>query len=71
MTNVAIRINPSPEEKEFLIMAVFIIGGYGHIASWVAYLLAKEGKEVIIYDTEGDKEKTNATNGILFKQRNH
>jgi len=32
-------------------MAVFITGGYGHIASWVAYLLAKEGKEVIIYDT--------------------
>jgi UDP-glucuronate 4-epimerase len=32
-------------------MAVFITGGYGHIASWVAYLLAKEGKEVIVLDT--------------------
>lgn len=32
-------------------MAVFITGGYGHIASWVAYLLAKEGKEVILCDT--------------------
>ncbi len=32
-------------------MAVLITGGYGHIASWVAYLLAKEGKEVIVFDT--------------------
>jgi len=32
-------------------MAVFITGGHGHIASWTAYLLAKEKTEVIIYDT--------------------
>ena len=32
-------------------MAIFITGGYGHIASWTAYLLAKEGERVIIYDT--------------------
>ena len=32
-------------------MAVFITGGYGHIASWTAYLLAKEGERVIIFDT--------------------
>ena len=32
-------------------MAIFITGGYGHIASWTAYLLAKEGEKVIIYDT--------------------
>jgi nucleoside-diphosphate-sugar epimerase len=32
-------------------MATFITGGYGHIASWTAYLLAKEGERVIIYDT--------------------
>ena len=31
-------------------MAVFITGGHGHIASWAAYLLAKEGKQVILYD---------------------
>jgi nucleoside-diphosphate-sugar epimerase len=31
-------------------MAVFITGGYGHVGSWAAYLLAKEGEEVIIYD---------------------
>jgi nucleoside-diphosphate-sugar epimerase len=32
-------------------MAIFITGGYGHIASWTAYLLAKEGERVIICDT--------------------
>jgi nucleoside-diphosphate-sugar epimerase len=32
-------------------MAVFITGGYGHIASWAAYFLAKEGEHVILYDT--------------------
>ena len=31
-------------------MAVFITGGHGHIASWTAYFLAKEGEEVILYD---------------------
>jgi nucleoside-diphosphate-sugar epimerase len=31
-------------------MAVFITGGHGHIASWTAYYLAKEGQEVILYD---------------------
>jgi len=33
-------------------MAVFITGGHGHIASWTAYFLAKQGEEVIIYDTK-------------------
>jgi nucleoside-diphosphate-sugar epimerase len=32
-------------------MAVFITGGHGHIASWAAYYLAKEGEQVILYDT--------------------
>lgn len=32
-------------------MAVFITGGHGHIGSWAAYFLAKEGEEVILYDT--------------------
>ena len=27
-------------------MAVFITGGHGHIASWTAYFLVKEGEEV-------------------------
>ncbi len=33
-------------------MAVFVTGGNGHIASWTAYFLAKEGEKVIIYDTQ-------------------
>ena len=32
-------------------MSVFITGGYGHVASWTSYLLAKEGENVIVYDT--------------------
>jgi len=32
-------------------MAVFITGGHGHIGSWAAYFLAKEGQQVILYDT--------------------
>lgn len=32
-------------------MAVFITGGHGHIASWTAYFLAKDGEHVILYDT--------------------
>lgn len=31
-------------------MAVFITGGYGHIASWAAYFLAKSGEQCILYD---------------------
>ena len=31
-------------------MAVFITGGYGHIASWTALLLARQGQKVILYD---------------------
>jgi UDP-glucose 4-epimerase len=31
-------------------MAILITGGYGQIASWAAYLLAKAGRQVIIYD---------------------
>ena len=33
-------------------MAVFITGGHGHIASWAAYFLAKEGEEIILYDVD-------------------
>jgi len=32
-------------------MAVFITGGHGHIGSWAAYFLAKEGQQIILYDT--------------------
>ena len=32
-------------------MAVFITGGHGHIASWTAYFLARQGNQVILYDT--------------------
>ncbi len=31
-------------------MAVFITGGHGHIASWAAYFLAREGEQVFLYD---------------------
>lgn len=31
-------------------MSVLITGGLGHVGSWVAYLLAKQGKKVIICD---------------------
>jgi len=31
-------------------MAVFITGGNGHIGSWIAYLFARENRDVIIYD---------------------
>jgi nucleoside-diphosphate-sugar epimerase len=32
-------------------MAVFITGGHGHVGSWTAYLLAKWGEQIIIFDT--------------------
>ncbi len=32
-------------------MAVFITGGHGHIGSWAAYFLAKDGERVILFDT--------------------
>jgi len=32
-------------------MAVFITGGHGHIGSWAAYFLAKDGEQIILYDT--------------------
>ena len=32
-------------------MAIFITGGHGHIGSWAAYFLAKEGEQIILYDT--------------------
>jgi nucleoside-diphosphate-sugar epimerase len=32
-------------------MSVFITGGHGHIGSWAAYFLAKEGERIILYDT--------------------
>lgn len=31
-------------------MAVLITGGYGHIGSWAAYLLARKGRQVIVMD---------------------
>jgi nucleoside-diphosphate-sugar epimerase len=31
-------------------MTVFITGGHGHIGSWAAYFLAKEGERVILFD---------------------
>ena len=31
-------------------MAVLITGGYGLLGSWLAYYLAKEGKEIIMFD---------------------
>ena len=33
-------------------MATFITGGYGQIGSWIAYLLAKEGEDIIILDNQ-------------------
>lgn len=33
-------------------MATFITGGHGQIGSWIAYLLAKEGEDVIILDNQ-------------------
>ncbi len=35
-------------------MAIFITGGYGHLGSWAAYLFAKAGREVVIYDISRD-----------------
>jgi nucleoside-diphosphate-sugar epimerase len=35
-------------------MAVFITGGLGHIGSWCARLLAQEGRDVIVYDTNDE-----------------
>jgi nucleoside-diphosphate-sugar epimerase len=35
-------------------MAVFITGGHGHVGSWTAYLLAKAGEKIIIYDMNPD-----------------
>ena len=35
-------------------MAVFITGGHGHIASWAAYFLAREGESVMLYDIDPD-----------------
>ncbi len=32
-------------------MAVFITGGHGHIGSWAAYFLAKEGERVFLFDS--------------------
>ncbi len=31
-------------------MSVLITGGLGHVGSWVAYQLAKQGKRIIIAD---------------------
>ena len=32
-------------------MATLITGGHGHIASWMTYLLAREGEDIILLDT--------------------
>jgi len=37
--------------RSTLPMAVFITGGHGHIGSWAAYFLAREGEQIIVYDT--------------------
>ena len=39
------------EAKGATKMAVFITGGHGHIGSWAAYFLAKEGQQIFLYDT--------------------
>lgn len=36
-------------------MAVFITGGYGHIASWTALLLARQGKDIVVYDLQEER----------------
>jgi nucleoside-diphosphate-sugar epimerase len=55
-------------------MAVFITGGHGHIASWTAHFLAKEGEDVILYDVnptvpdclESVKENIHFINGDVL-----
>lgn len=51
-------------------MAVFITGGHGHIASWTAYFLAKEGEQVILYDTEpaAPDHLTEVSKNITFQK---
>ncbi len=49
-------------------MAIFITGGYGHIGSWTALLLARQGRDIIVYDTSDDAPDylTEVTNSITF-----
>jgi len=49
-------------------MAVFITGGHGHIASWTAYFLAKDGEQIILYDTNPmvPDHLTEVSNNITF-----
>ena len=49
-------------------MAVFITGGHGHIGSWAAYFLAKEGEQIILYDTNPmvPDHLAEATQNIIF-----
>lgn len=51
-------------------MSFLITGGNGHIGSWVAYLLAKENKESIIYDIKKEHQDYLETvmNKITFFQ---
>lgn len=35
-------------------MAILITGGYGHIGSWTALHLARQGKEVIVFDAQAE-----------------
>jgi nucleoside-diphosphate-sugar epimerase len=49
-------------------MAIFITGGYGHIGSWTALLLARQGQDIIVYDTNDDTPEclTEVANSITF-----
>jgi len=51
-------------------MAFLITGGNGHIGSWIAYLLAKENKESIVYDIKDEHQDYLETvkNKITFIQ---
>ena len=49
-------------------MAIFVTGGYGHIGSWTALLLARQGQDIIVYDTNDDAPDclTEVANRITF-----
>ncbi len=49
-------------------MAIFVTGGYGHIGSWTALLLARQGQDIIVYDTNDDAPGclTEVANRITF-----
>lgn len=49
-------------------MAIFITGGYGHIGSWTALRLARQGQDIIVYDINDDAPDclTGVANRITF-----